>query len=139
MLRLVPLVARRKYEYDEDVHLALDGSATVYVNASVPALVALRGASLDVDPRARLDRDDVRAFFETPVADVASVTTSRRDNRRYVHVRIEVDRHPPARRGARLCVVAVRSSSENDRFAGVSVSRSAPRRARRRQRGLDRQ
>jgi hypothetical protein len=79
-----------KYEYDEETYLELDGSATVYVNASVPALVALRGAPLDVDPRARLDRNDVRAFFESPVADVASVTTSRRDNRRYVHVRLDV-------------------------------------------------
>ena len=83
-------VLSAKYEYDEDVFLNLDGSATVYVNASVPALVALRGAPLDVDPRARLDRNEVRAFFESPVTDVASVTTSRRDNRRYVHVRLEV-------------------------------------------------
>jgi hypothetical protein len=79
-----------KYEYDEEIYLALDGSATVYVNASVPALVALRGAPLDVDSRARLDRNDVRAFFESPVAEVESVTTSRRDNRRYVHVRLDV-------------------------------------------------
>ncbi len=79
-----------EYEYDEEVYLDLDGSATVYVNASVPALVALRGAPLEVDSRARLDRNDVRAFFESSVADVESVTTSRRDNRRYVHVRLDV-------------------------------------------------
>ena len=36
-------VLSRKYEYEEDIYLALDGSATVYVNAAVPALVALRG------------------------------------------------------------------------------------------------
>ena len=83
-------VLSMQYEYDEEIFLELDGSATVYVNASVPALVALRGAPLDVDPRARLDRDDVRAFFESPVAEVESVTTSRRDNRRYVHVRLAV-------------------------------------------------
>lgn len=79
-----------KYEYDEEIFLELDGSATVYVNASVPALVALRGAPLDVDPRARLDRNDVRDFFASPVTEVESVTTSRRDNRRYVHVRLNV-------------------------------------------------
>ena len=79
-----------RYEYDEDVFLELDGSATVYVNASVPALVALRGAPLDVDPRARLDRNDVVQFFTSPVTDVESVTTSRRENRRYVHVRLTV-------------------------------------------------
>jgi hypothetical protein len=81
----------RKYEYEEDVYVRLDGSATVYVNASVPALVALRGADLPLDPRARLDRQDVRAFYDTPVSRVASVTTSRRDGRRYVHLRVEVD------------------------------------------------
>lgn len=80
-----------KYEYDEDVYLALDGSATVYVNASVPALVALRGVDLDVDPRSRLDRNKVRALYESPVTNVVSTTTSRRDNRRYVHLRIDVD------------------------------------------------
>jgi hypothetical protein len=79
-----------RYEYEEDVHLSLDGSATIYVNASVPALVALRGANLPLDPAARLDRADVRAFFETPVSHVENVSTSRRDGRRYVHVRIDV-------------------------------------------------
>jgi hypothetical protein len=79
-----------RYEYDEEMYLALDGSATLYVNASVPALVALRDAPLKVDPRARLDRNEVRAFFESDVARVANVTTSRRENRRYVHVRLEV-------------------------------------------------
>src|SRR5687767_13900792 len=80
----------RKYEYEEDIYLALDGSATVYVNASVAALVALRGLPLNVDPRARLDRTAVRALFESPSTHVASVTASRRDNRRYVHVRLDV-------------------------------------------------
>ena len=80
-----------KYEYEEEVYLELDGSATVYINSSVPALVALRGAPLDVDPRARLDRSDVRAFFASAVTDVESVTTSRRENRRYVHVRLTVN------------------------------------------------
>jgi hypothetical protein len=79
-----------KYEYDEELYVSLDGSATLYVNASVAALVALRGAPLDPDPRARLDRNDVRAFFASPVTDVANVSTSRRDNRRYVHVRMDV-------------------------------------------------
>ena len=83
-------VLSRKYEYDEDVHLSLDGSATVYVNAAIPALVALRGLELDVDPRARLDLDAVRAAYETPVSHVANASGSRRDNRRYVHLRIDV-------------------------------------------------
>lgn len=80
----------RKYEYEEDVYLDLDGSAVVYVNASVPALVALRGVDLPLDPTARLDRNDVRAIYESPAAEVASVSLSRRDNRRYVHLRLDV-------------------------------------------------
>jgi hypothetical protein len=81
----------RKYEYDEDVFLALDGTAIVTLNASVPALVALRGFDLDTDPRARLDRDRVRALFAGPGTRVVGVSTSRREGRRYVHVRLEID------------------------------------------------
>lgn len=83
-------VLSRKYEYEEEIFLELDGSATVYVNAAVPALVALRGAPLPVDPSARLDRTAVREFYTSPATRVTSVTTSRRDRRRYVHVRIDV-------------------------------------------------
>jgi len=83
-------VIARKYEYEEEIFLSLDGSATVYVNASVPALVALRGAALPLDPNARLDRAVVRDFFNTPVSQVESVTTSRREGRRYVHLRLTV-------------------------------------------------
>ena len=83
-------VIARKYEYEEEIFLDLDGSATVYVNASVPALVALRGVTLPVDSRARLDRQLVRDFYDSPVSRVASVTASRRENRRYVHLRINV-------------------------------------------------
>ena len=84
-------VIARKYEYEEDVYLRLDGSATVYVNAAVPALVALRAAPLPLDPAARLDRNDVRAFYEGPGVRVASVSLSRREGRRYVHLRVEAD------------------------------------------------
>lgn len=83
-------VMSRKYEYEEEIFLALDGSASVFVNASVPALVALRGAALPVDPGARLDRQVVREMYASPVTEVANVTTSRRDGRRYVHLRIDV-------------------------------------------------
>ena len=83
-------VIARKYEYEEEVFLALDGSATVYVNASVPALVALRGAKLPLDPGARLDRMAVRDLYATPVSTVESVTLSRREGRRYVHLRLAV-------------------------------------------------
>jgi hypothetical protein len=81
----------QQYEYEEDVYLSLDGTATVYVNSSVPALNALRGASLDTTPTARLDRDAVRKFYTTPVTHVGQVTQSRRNGRRFLHVRLDVD------------------------------------------------
>lgn len=84
-------VIARKYEYEEDVYLRLDGSATVYLNAAVPALVALRAAPLPVDPAARLDRNAVRAYYAADGVRVAAVSLSRRQGRRYVHLRLEVD------------------------------------------------
>jgi len=84
-------VLKKEYEYEEELYLDLDGSASLYVNASVPALVALRGVDLDVDPRARFDRSRVRAIFTGPGVDVSSVSSSRRNGRRFVHVRIEAE------------------------------------------------
>ncbi|HUU36172.1 MAG TPA: hypothetical protein VMW48_19040 [Vicinamibacterales bacterium] len=84
-------IITRRYEYEEDVYLRLDGSATIYVNASVPALVALRDAPLPLDPAARLDRNVVRRFYQGPGVRVASVSLSRREGRRYAHLRVEAD------------------------------------------------
>jgi hypothetical protein len=81
----------RPYEYEEDVYLSLDGSATVYVNASIPALDVLRGAPFDADPRARLDRDAVRRFYTTPVTRVTAINESRRSGRRHPATTIAVD------------------------------------------------
>jgi hypothetical protein len=81
----------RQYEYEEDMYLSLDGSATIYVNSSVAALNALRGSSFDADPGARLDRDAIRAYFTTPVTRVTRASLSRRSGRRFIHVRIDVD------------------------------------------------
>lgn len=81
----------QRFEYEEDVYLSLDGSATVYVNSSVAALNALRGAAFDTSPMRPVDRAKVREFFTTPVTTVAATpTTSRRSGRRFVHVRIDV-------------------------------------------------
>jgi hypothetical protein len=82
-------VLKPEYEYEEELYIALDGSATLNLNASVASLVALRGVDLPTDPRARLDRQRVRALFEAPGADVA-ISLSRRDGRRFVHVRVDV-------------------------------------------------
>jgi hypothetical protein len=81
---------KREYEYEEELYLSLDGSAQLNVHASVASLVALRGADLNVDPRARVDREDVRALFQAPGVETSTPTFSRRDGRRFVHVRVEV-------------------------------------------------
>jgi hypothetical protein len=78
-------------EYEEEIYLALDGTATVNVNASIASLVALRGADLPTDPRARVDRAAVRRFFQGPGARVTSVSLARRHTRRFAHVAIDVD------------------------------------------------
>ena len=82
----------RQYEYEEEVYLSLDGTATVYVNASLAALNVLRGTSFATAPNAPLDRDQVRAFFSTPVTRVnGQISASRRSNRRFIHVKLDVD------------------------------------------------
>ena len=82
----------RQYEYEEEVYLSLDGTATVSVNASLAALNALRGTSFATAPNAPLDREAVRAFFSTPVTRVdGQVSASRRSNRRFIHVKLDVD------------------------------------------------
>jgi len=81
----------RQYEYEEDIYLSLDGTATVFVTSSVAALDALRGASLDTNPATRLDRNAVRRFYTSPVTRVGEITQSRRSGRRFLHVRLDVD------------------------------------------------
>ena len=81
----------RQYEYDEQTYLAVDGSATVVLSASVAALVALRGLTLDPDPQARIDSDRVRAAFEAAGCEVERVSRPwRRNGRRYVQARLRV-------------------------------------------------
>jgi hypothetical protein len=53
----------RQYEYEEDIYLALDGSATVYVNSSIAALDALHGTAFDTNPATRGAVDAVRAYY----------------------------------------------------------------------------
>ena len=81
----------RQYEYEEDVYLSVDGTATVYVNSSIAALNALRGTRFDTSPTARVDRPAVQAYYEGAGGHVMRVAESRRNGRRYVHVRLDVD------------------------------------------------
>ena len=79
------------YEYEEDLYVSLDGSAELIVNASIPALVSLRGVDLPVDSAARLDRDRIRAVYASPVTEVTRVSRFwRRQGRRFVQVRLRV-------------------------------------------------
>ena len=81
----------RQYEYEEEIYLALDGSATVYVNSSLAALNALRGTSFDIRPESRVDVAAVRAYYTSPATRVIRVSQSRRSNRRFAHIRLEID------------------------------------------------
>jgi hypothetical protein len=80
----------KEYEYEEELSLYVDGSARMDLSSSIAALVALRGANLDTNPDVDVDRDKVRALFAGPGVEVRSVRVSRRDGRRFVHVRVDV-------------------------------------------------
>jgi hypothetical protein len=80
----------KQYEYEEDVTIAMDGSATVVVNAPLPALAVLRGLDVPVDPAVRLERDDIRALFQSPVSNVSRVKRWSRKGRQFVQARIAV-------------------------------------------------
>jgi hypothetical protein len=82
----------RQYEYDEQTYLEVDGSATVVLAASVPALVALRGLPLDPSPNARIETDNVRQVFEAAGCVVDRVSRPwRRSGRRFVQVQFSVE------------------------------------------------
>lgn len=82
----------KQYEYEEDVTLSLDGSATIVINASIPALVALRGLDILDATGERPDRAKIRAAYESPVSRVTRVSRFwSRAGRRFVQVRIETD------------------------------------------------
>jgi hypothetical protein len=80
-----------QYEYEEDLTLSLDGSATLTVNASLAALAALRG--LDVDPAGQVvDRGRIRAAYESPATTVTSVPRPwTRRGRPFVQVNLRIE------------------------------------------------
>ena len=80
-----------QYEYDETIDLSLDGSATVYVNGSIPGLIALHGVDLDPDPLARVDRAKIQQLYSAPGVTIRQIKTSRRHSRRFVHVALDVE------------------------------------------------
>jgi len=82
----------REYEYEEQLYLSADGSATLTVDASVAALIALRGFALDPSPRALLDPARVRALYESATCHVTRVPRPwYRNGRRFVQVQMRID------------------------------------------------
>jgi hypothetical protein len=80
------------YEYEEDLKISLDGSATLVVNASVPALVALRALPLGTDLRTRADqlKDQLRAIYTSDNTRVGRISNWTRAGRRFVGIHITV-------------------------------------------------
>ncbi len=109
-------LVKKQYEYEEELYLGLDGAATLNVNASVPALVALRGVDLNPSSRARFDREAVRAFFVGPGVTVTAVSASRRYGRRFVHVSMDVADVRSLQRVAPFAWSTYRFSRESDMF-----------------------
>ncbi len=109
-------LVKKQYEYEEELYLGLDGAATLNVNASVPALVALRGVDLNPSSRARFDREAVRAFFVGPGVTVTAVSASRRYGRRFVHVSMDVADVRSLKRVAPFAWSTYRFSRESDMF-----------------------
>jgi hypothetical protein len=80
----------KQYEYEEQVYLKVTGGATIMVDSSVAALVALRGAALDPSPLVRVNQEAVRKLFERGgCQDVQVGQPWRRYDRWFIHVRIE--------------------------------------------------
>lgn len=81
----------RQYEYEEQVYLKVDGSATVVVDASLPALVLLRGASFDPSSEST-DRAAVRRLYESAGCPVDSVSRLwERRGRRFAQIQVSVN------------------------------------------------
>lgn len=87
-----PALLGPDYEYEEDLTLSLDGSATLAVNASVQALAALHGLHLNADTRSRADvlKSEARAAFTSPSSEVTGVSVWTKHGRRFVGVRLRV-------------------------------------------------
>jgi hypothetical protein len=82
-----------EYEYEEDLTLGLDGAATLIVNASVPALVALRGLPLSADPRTRGDllKKQIEELYTSSDSKVGRISMWTRHGRRFVGSHLTID------------------------------------------------
>ena len=79
----------REYEYEEQFYLSVDGSASITINASIPALVALHALALDPSPRSYLDRETVRRLYEAAGCQVTRVGQPwYRHGRRFIQIQL---------------------------------------------------
>ena len=121
----------RHYEYDEQIDLSLDGSASIFINGSVPAIIALRGIPLDPSPSGVVEREAVRKFYESNGVTLAQMSTSRRDGRRFIHLRLKVADVRKLARDQRVRVGDVRPL-EDRRRGRLQADRRRAHRTRRR-------
>jgi hypothetical protein len=79
----------KQYEYEEQIYLSVDGRATVVIDASLPALVALHRLPLDPTLRSSVDREQVRRLYATAgCEDVRVGQPWIRRGRRFVQIRV---------------------------------------------------
>jgi hypothetical protein len=119
----------RQYEYEEEVYVSLDGTATVYVHSSIAALNALHGASFNTSPVAAIDRAALREYFSSPVTQVTWVRPSRRSGRRFAHLRLEVQDVRRLSEAAPLAWSTYRFDKDGEQFVfrqvvGASANKS---------------
>src|SRR5687768_4697728 len=77
------------YEYEEEIYVNVDGSATIVINSSLAALAVLHGAEVPLDPNALVERDDIRALYASAQTEVTRVSRPwRRSGRRFIQIRL---------------------------------------------------
>lgn len=78
-----------QYEYEEQVYLSVDGRATVVIDSSIAALVALRGAVIDPAMATATDRTQVRQIATAAGCTVDNVSRFwTRRGRRFVQIQV---------------------------------------------------
>jgi hypothetical protein len=79
----------REYEYEEELYLNIDGSASVVINSSIPALVALRGLPLQSSLQTHFDADATRHLYTSLGCHVTRIGQPwYRHGRRFIQVRL---------------------------------------------------
>jgi hypothetical protein len=79
----------REYEYEEELYLNIDGSASVVINSSIPALVALRGLPLQPSLHTQFDPNEARRLYDSLGCPVTRIGQPwYRHGRRFIQIRM---------------------------------------------------